>query len=121
MLYRLIHAMDYSKNNSVKIPGKRLQCTGLHILFNLCSLLTSVACECCLVSGSPNCDCTPSLTPREHIRRTEDEVNRNPTIDVSYITTMPVAHWVENCTLYVLCLYVSYMSSLACYILFIYS
>lgn len=69
--------------------------------------------EHCLASGTPNCDGTPSLIPSEHVRGTEEGVNRNPIIDFSYITAMIVVHGVENFTLYAFCLYVSYMSSLA--------
>lgn len=73
--YHLTHAVVYYSNNSVKSLGKRLQCTGLHgFFFGLCSLLTSTAREHCLASGTPNCDGTPSLTPSEHVRRTEEGV-----------------------------------------------
>jgi len=111
MLYHFTQTIDYYKNNSVKTLGKKLQCTGLLFLSNLCSLLTFMACEHCLASGAPNCDCAPSLTPSELVRRTEEEVNRNPTIDFSYITVMPVVHRVQNFTLYALSLYINYMSS----------
>lgn len=77
-----------SQEQFCKTLGKRLQWIELQILLNLCSIPISMACELCLRSGR----CTPSLTPRDHVRRTKEDVNRNPTIDFSYIVAMPVMH-----------------------------